>query len=235
MPAVSPGLHVLAILSVAVAGVCALVIIVDEIAGHPQHMWIMNVVWPVTALWSGPVGLLAIYPVGRTSTRQAAMAAKQQGQEPPNRRKPFWQSVGVGAMHCGAGCSLGDLIVEWAVLAVPITLFGSGVFGTRLADYVVAFLLGIAFQYFTIAPMRHLSRKEGLVAALKADTLSLTAWQLGMYGWMALALFVFFSPEALPKTGPAFWLMMQIAMFAGFLTSYPANWWLLRQGIKETM
>jgi hypothetical protein len=29
--------------------------------------------------------------------------------------------------------------------------------------------------------------------------------------------------------------MMQIAMPAGFLTSYPVNWWLLRAGIKEKM
>jgi hypothetical protein len=29
--------------------------------------------------------------------------------------------------------------------------------------------------------------------------------------------------------------MMQIAMLAGFLTSYSVNWWLLRAGIKEKM
>jgi hypothetical protein len=44
---------------------------------------------------------------------------------------------------------------------------------------------------------------EGIVAAMKADALSLSAWQIGMYGWMALALFVWFSPERLPKTGPS--------------------------------
>ena len=27
--------------------------------------------------------------------------------------------------------------------------------------------------------------------------------------------------------------MMLIAMLAGFLTSYPVNWWLLRAGINE--
>jgi hypothetical protein len=29
--------------------------------------------------------------------------------------------------------------------------------------------------------------------------------------------------------------MMQIAMIAGFLTSYPVNWWLIRRGSKERM
>lgn len=58
-----------------------------------------------------------------------------------------------------------------------------------VVDYVLAFLFGIAFQYFTIKPMRGLSPRAGLIAALKANSLSLTAWQLGMYGWMAVAVF----------------------------------------------
>ncbi len=29
--------------------------------------------------------------------------------------------------------------------------------------------------------------------------------------------------------------MMQIAMLAGFVSSYPVNWWLIRSGIKEAM
>lgn len=32
-----------------------------------------------------------------------------------------------------------------------------------------------------------------------------------------------------------FWFAMQLAMLAGFLTSYPMNWWLLRMGVKEAM
>lgn len=85
-----------------------------------------------------------------------------------------------------------------------------------------------------IAAMRGLSFKNGLVAALKADTLSLTAWQIGMYGWMAIATFLIFRRE-IPKTSPVFWFMMQLAMWLGFATSYPVNWWLLRRRIKEAM
>jgi Domain of unknown function (DUF4396) len=29
--------------------------------------------------------------------------------------------------------------------------------------------------------------------------------------------------------------MMKIAMFFGFLTSYPVNWWLIHSGLKEKM
>ena len=94
------------------------------------------------------------------------------------------------------------------------------------------FFCGIVFQYFTIAPMRHLPVLKGIWAAVKADALSLTAWQLGMYGWMAIAVFLIFGHE-IRKTSPVFWFMMQIAMLAGFLTSYPVNGWLVWAGLKE--
>ncbi len=225
----------LAIFSLITAGICSLIIVIDVLTKHPKKMWIMQVVWPVTVLWSGPLGLYFYYKVGRLSTKKRVQRAKEQDEEPPNKKKPFWQSVGVGATHCGSGCTLGDICAEWFVFFVPIVIFGQRVLGAWTLDYVLAFIFGIAFQYFTIKPMKGLSPGKGLVAALKADTLSLTAWQLGMYGWMAIALFVIFSPNKLNPTTPVFWFMMQIAMLFGFMTSYPVNWWLLRKKIKEVM
>lgn len=32
-----------------------------------------------------------------------------------------------------------------------------------------------------------------------------------------------------------FWALKQVAMVYGFLTSYPVNWWLIRNGIKKAM
>jgi hypothetical protein len=137
-------------------------------------------------------------------------------------------------MHCGSGCTLGDLVAEWFLFLVPFTLFGRKIFGAWALDYVLALAFGIAFQYFTIKPMKELSTKEGLKQAVKADTLSLSCWQLGMYGWMAIVTFVIFGHE-IEKTDPVFWFMMQIAMLFGFMTSYPINRWLLKKEIKEKM
>lgn len=108
-------------------------------------------------------------------------------------------------------------------------------YGAWLTDFMLAFVIGILFQYYSIKPMKKsLSVKEILVAALKADTLSLTFWQIGMYGWMGFASFIIFNSE-LKATEPMFWYMMQIAMFCGSITAYPVNWWLLRKNIKEAM
>jgi hypothetical protein len=94
------------------------------------------------------------------------------------------------------------------------------------------------FQYFAIVPMRGLSFGKGVVAAVKADTLSLTAWQVGMYGGMAMMQFALFKPHyghIAPVYTPEFRFAMQLAMLAGFATAYPVNWWLVRSGIKEAM
>ncbi len=228
-------LETLAWVSLAVAFACALVIVLDLIR-HPQHMGIMNVVWPVTSLWSGPLGLYAYYRVGRLAMKQRVHQAHQRGGEPPNKKKPFWQMVGEAASHCGAGCTLGDIAAEWIMVFAPWVLFGKKLYGTWVVDYVWAYALGIVFQYFTIAPMRKLPVGRGIWAAVKADTLSLTAWQVGMYGWMAIVAFVLFGYENRPRAdSPVFWWMMQVGMVCGFLTSYPVNWLLLRIGWKEKM
>ncbi|MEJ2672448.1 MAG: DUF4396 domain-containing protein [Deltaproteobacteria bacterium] len=227
-------LTILAAVSLIGAGISCLVIIIDLWAGHRQHMWIMNLVWPITALYAGPLALWAYFRVGRSAGPKGGHDNMKMESGGPKKQKPLWQSVALGATHCGSGCTLGDIVSEWFTFFVPLTLFGKPIFGAWVIDYILAFCFGIAFQYFTIKPMRRLSSSQSLVAALKADSLSLTFWQVGMYGWMAIATFVIFGQE-LPKTGPVFWFMLQIAMVAGFSTSLPITWWLLRRGIKERM
>lgn len=155
-------------------------------------------------------------------------------------------SVFVGTCHCGAGCSLADLLVEWLLFAVPAIavvggadwLFSDRIYAGWVLAFVVAYLFGIAFQYFSIAPMRGLGIKDGLKAAIRADTLSITAWQVGMYGTMAVVqlwLAPMWWDGRLAVDSPVFWLMMQLAMVVGFGTAYPVNWWLLKKGLKEPM
>ncbi|AMM18442.1 hypothetical protein AX768_29695 (plasmid) [Burkholderia sp. PAMC 28687] len=66
----------------------------------------------------------------------------------------------------------------------------------------------------------------------KIDTLSLAAYQAGMFAWMALDHHLF---TGLKPTDWLYWLMMQIAMVVGSMTTYPINWWLIRKGIKKKM
>jgi len=227
-------LTTLAVVSLLIAAACALIILIDILRGNKQHMWIMNVVWPITALYGSVFALYAYFTVGRLSTHKVMMVAREKGEKPPGKKKPHWQSSGLGASHCGSGCTLGDICAEWLIVLVPFSILGHKLFGAWVLDYAFAFTFGIAFQYFTIVPMKQLSKGKGVWEAIKADTLSLTSWQLGMYGWMAIVVFLIFGHE-IHKSNPIFWFMMQIAMWFGFATSYPVNWWLLKKGIKEKM
>lgn len=74
---------------------------------------------------------------------------------------------------------------HWIVFTVAIAIAGGALWPKYIIEYVLAFTLGIAFQYFSITPMRDLGVREGIIAALKADTLSLTAFEVRMFGWMA--------------------------------------------------
>lgn len=239
-------LYVLAWVSVLLGFACAAYIVVD-VKRHPQHMKIMNYVWPLCALF-GHVIIVPFYrKYGRLAAHEVAQPAMQNDETPPHMAKtPFPLKVAKGTLHCGSGCTLGDICAEWLAFFIPTIaiwlgwqeLFAEKVYAVWIFDYILAFLFGVAFQYFTIKPMRGLSPGAGLIQAVKADFLSLTAWQLGMYGFMAFAYFYLFAVVLGQKLNVAsveFWFMMQIAMLVGFVTSYPVNWWLIRRGIKESM
>jgi Domain of unknown function (DUF4396) len=239
-------LHALSVGALILGAVCAVILLADVIR-HPQHMGIMNVVWPVVGLFAGPLALWGYFSYGRLATHEKAKPAMDRGEEPPSKKlTPFGVMVGKGAAHCGAGCTLGDIVAEWLCFAVPAiavafgfkSVFPEKIFAVWIVDYIFAFAFGIVFQYFTIAPMRGLGLWDGVIAAVKADTLSLTAWQVGMYGFMALAQFAYFRPllgKMIEVNTAEFWFTMQLAMLAGFATSYPVNWWLIEAGIKEKM
>lgn len=242
---------VLSVSMLVLGGLCALTIAGDLLAGHQQHMWIMNVVWPVSALFGTVFVLRAYFKYGRLASHHRMMEARQQDMETPNKTQtPFPMMVAKGTLHCGSGCTLGDICAEFLALYFPVVATWVGwrtifpdteygkVFAVWVIDYIFAFLIGIAFQYFTIKPMRNLSPAQGVKEAIKADILSLTAWQIGMYGFMAIAQFVIFVyvwDEPIKPNMPEFWFMMQIAMICGFITAYPINWWLVKRGIKERM
>lgn len=230
----------------------------DERHRPTPHMAIMKWVWPMNALWAGPFGIWAYRELGhgkKTVSSSAGSMAMPESMDPMSGRsstlspsaeqgkrsmehsamfhRPFWQSVTVGTLHCGAGCTLADLVGPWLFRILPFMVLGSMLIGEWTLDYALALLFGVFFQYAGLAAMTS-RRGAGLWwQALKVDFFSLTAWQIGMYGWMAIAMFGLSLPMAPNES--IFWFMMQISMFCGFLTSYPMNWFLIRTGVKSAM
>ena len=150
-----------------------------------------------------------------------------------------WVALGLGFAaasdsHCGAGCALGDIAGEWIVWATAWMIGSTAALGPEyILDLPLAWMFGILFQYFVIAPLRgQVGRLAPLGDAIKSDTLSVLSFEVGLFGWMALAQYVIWNA---PIDSSSHWFLMQIGMMLGFVTSWPVNRWLLRHGIKEPM
>lgn len=124
-------------------------------------------------MFGGPFTLWLYFRYGRLATAAKMRAAMKQDQEPPSKTEtPFPIMVAKGASHCGSGCMIGDIVAEWLAFLVPAiavwlgwkTIFADKMYAVWALDFIFAFLLGIAFQYFTIKPMRDLTPVQGLIA-----------------------------------------------------------------------
>ncbi|HET7379780.1 MAG TPA: DUF4396 domain-containing protein [Gaiellales bacterium] len=216
----------------------ALVIAADiALLGNRQHMAIMNLVFPLTALYMGPVAVWAYFTRGRQMSHRhmhipAPTARMTNASEP---RDSWWQ-VSLSDSHCGAGCALGDVGGEWIVWAVGWMIGLTAALGPEyILDLPLAWTFGILFQYFVIAPLRgQVGQLAPLGDAIKSETLSVLSFEVGLFGWMALSHYVIWRPEP-PIDSSGHWFTMQIGMTLGFLTSWPVNRWLLRKGVKEPM
>ena len=228
---------------------CSLAIVYDIlIRGLRQMMPIMEYVWPITSLYLNLFGLWAYWRMGRPDSMQHSTMPMgnmhgmemrpAQTRQMHHRQKRFWESVFVSATHCGAGCEIGDFMGEWLVfLLVSGTVVAGSLLLTEYAvDFVFAYTFGILFQYIPIRQAKEeMPRAEAWKDAIKAESLSIIAFEVGLFGWMAFFNLGLFGSHVINPSMPVYWFMMQIGMFLGHFTSYPANWFLVKSGIKAGM
>lgn len=249
-------MELLSILSLSLAAL-SLLAILFHLSRHGQPMEIMNVVWPLTALWAGVLAVWAYFSFGKSSgstemnmkmpdgmkmesgmkmvpdtTMESGM--KMEGGQMHGSR-PEWQKIALSTFHCGAGCTLADLIGETLGAGLLAAAGATGIAWQWTLDYGLALLIGAFFQFAAIRPMSAGQSSGSLfIRALKIDFLSLTGWQTGMYLFSYLVFFVWHS-EPFARTSFEFWFVMQLAMCAGFCFSYPVNWLLIKKGVKPAM
>lgn len=53
----------------------------------------------------------------------------------------------------------------------------------HVVEFILAYIFGIAFQYYGMGFKKHDQPGQALKDAVKADTLSLVAFEIGMFGW----------------------------------------------------
>lgn len=243
------------------SGIGIAVHIAIDLTHRPQSMKIMNAIWILTALWGSYLALWAYNKFGKSVPMKMGEdemkmdMSGMKGMEMSDMKQmntsgmkemdmpmgsmlmehPYWQSVALSALHCGAGCTLADIIGEWFTNYIPVTVAGSQLIGNWVLDFILALIIGVYFQFYAIREMERISVGDALSRAFKADFFSLLSWQIGMYGWMAIVYFILFVNEPLPKDTWIFWFMMQLAMLVGFFCAYPMNALLIKLGVKKGM
>lgn len=151
--------------------------------------------------------------------------------------RPMFATITVAVCHCGAGCVLGDIIGEWIVYGANVTIRGRSLWaeyliGTQslgctidheiltrpVLDFLFAIVIGIFFQYFSIAPMSGEYGLKSFYRAAKADFLSLLFFEIGLFGWMAIFQVAIFQWK-LEMTTVTYWWMMQVSHFEADTTA----------------
>lgn len=225
-------LNILAWIFLGIGLLSFIIVYVDINMGRYQGMPIMNLAWPITALYSGPLALIMYFIYGRAK-KGDMIHNLNSGHQIKRRKKkhPRWVQIYVSSTHCGAGCGLADIVSEIMIYWVGITIFGHTIWASYFIDYGLALVFGFVFQYFNIAPMHpDLSAWEATKLSIKADVLSLTTFQIGMYAWLLAVHFIF--KGQLNASSPLYWFMMQIGLTIGLITTYPVNYWLIKTKVK---
>ncbi len=212
---------------VSLALLCAVAILYDVYGrGYRQRVRVMEAVWPITALYLGPLALPAYYRWGRPRSE------KWRKEHVTSPEKSLPAAAVTGGIPGGAASAVGHVLGVPLVVFLGLTFLGLDLWAMILMIAVIAVVLLFVFEYFfSTVPTRGLSSVEGLKVALLIALVTVLAFDVGMGGWMLVLHFLLFMP---PLTDVTFLFLINVGLILGFLTGYPAVLWLVRRGIKTT-
>ncbi len=188
--------------------ICLAVVIYDLRSRNPELMSLMKVVWILTVLYSGPVGLAIYYGSGRKQIT----------------RDSLWRKGFRSVAHCYSGCGAGE-VIGVMIAAGLLSLSNWWISGIT---FVLAYAMGFAL---TMGPLlqegeswsqalRDAAYSESAsIAVMEIVAVGVDLWLGGKAGW----------------NDPLFWSSLIISLSMGLLAAYPVNVLLIHWGIKEGM
>jgi hypothetical protein len=168
----------------------------------------MKLVWTLTVLYSGPIGLAIYWWSGRTQIS----------------RDSFWRRDSRSTSHCYSGCGLGEIV--GLTLAQGILAFST--LWVVLITFGFAYLFGYALN---IGPLMQEGESfwEATKDAFFSETPSITIMEIAAIGSDLLL-------AATAGIGSVlFWMAMAFSLSVGFVAAYPVNAGLITLGMKEGM
>ncbi|QFU07274.1 hypothetical protein PARPLA_01203 [Rhodobacteraceae bacterium THAF1] len=187
----------------------SLVILIRDLRSKNAHlMSLMKVVWALTVVYSGPVGLAVYWLTGRKEISDDGI----------------WRRGARSVAHCYSGCGMGEIIG----VTVAVGVIAAPTWGVALITFTLAFTFGILL---TVGPMMQEGTKfrPALKDALIAETPSIVVMEA-----VAIGSDILISGDATIGE-PLFWSALIVSLSFGLLAAYPVNVMLIRFGIKEGM
>jgi hypothetical protein len=174
--------------------------------------------WVLTTFYLGPVGAIFYVLVDREPKPGAHAQFVA----------PMWKQVFGSTLHCVAGDATG------VIFAATITgLLGLPMWFDMTAEYIFGFAFGLfIFQSLFMKNMMGGSYLGALRSSFIPEWLSMNAMMAGMFPVM-VTFMMGRDMRAMDPREPLYWGVMSLAIGVGFLTAYPANWWLVSKGLKH--
>lgn len=168
----------------------------------------MKLVWTLTVLYSGPIGLAIYWWSGRTQIDHDS----------------FWRRGSRSTSHCYSGCGLGEIV--GITLAQGILAFNT--IWVVLITFGFAYLFGYALN---IGPLMQegSSFSEASWDAVLSETPSITIMEIA-----AISTDLLLAGTA-GIGSILFWMAMAFSLSVGFIAAYPINAGLISLGVKEGM
>jgi hypothetical protein len=192
-----------------VAMLISLGVLIYDLRTRNQHlMSLMKLVWGLTVLYSGPLGLAVYWTCGRKEIAHDSL----------------WRRAFRSVAHCYSGCGGGE-VVGIFIAAGLLSLGNWWVAGTT---FVLAYVAGFAL---TVGPLVQdgVPVRTALWDALLSETPSITVMEVTAIGldlWLAGRATI---------GEPLFWASLVISLSCGLIAAYPVNVALIYFGVKEGM
>ncbi|MDQ3607962.1 MAG: DUF4396 domain-containing protein [Actinomycetota bacterium] len=182
--------------------------------GHRQPQRVMEALWPLSALYLGPLALPVYNRFGRTRS------ATWQGKSGTTVDRSITATAVPSGLPGGVSSGLAHVVAVPFVVATGLTIANVDMWAMVAIITVLATALIFAFEYvFFTAKDRRVPGLRGVRPALVVATITVVAFDLGMLGWMLILYY----NEIMPAAGDVrFTFLMQVGLILGTLTAYPA-------------
>lgn len=180
-----------------------------------------ELVWVASALYLAPFAVALYLKRGRAG-RASSTAGRHPLTEPDDVPT---QGTALALLSGGGASAVAHLFAVPVVAAIGWTIAGMAMWPMILVIAVLA--IAIVAVYLRVSAAR--STRVAVGAAVVAAVITVSAFDIGMVGWMLLLHFNGLMP---PVSDGSFWFLMQLGVVVGLLTGYPAVRWLVRRDLQ---